>query len=172
MDRETFWSHIDDARFLASCDVEDQADLLEAKLSRLTPEEITAFERVFRDHDRAAYRWDIRAAAHILNGGCDEECFRFFRWYVIGLGREVYDAALRDPDSLAFLAELSIHQFAYDAEALGYAAAEAYESVTRGGTLPEVGPHFPDEPDGERWDEEEPHRVVPRIAAAVGWIES
>jgi hypothetical protein len=168
---ERFWSYIDDARFLAEGDLEDAADLLEAKLSLQEPAEILAFARLFREADLAVYRWDMWAAAHILNGGCDERCFEFFRWYLIGLGRETYERAVRDPDSLAFLAELSTYQFAFDAETLGYAAAEAYESVT-GHVMPPLAPPMPDVPLGEPWDEEQPHRVVPQIAAAVGWIES
>jgi hypothetical protein len=171
MDAERFWTYIEDSRFLAEGDLEDTADLLEAKLSLCQPAEILAFARRFREVDHAAYRWDMWAAAHILNGGCDERCFRFFRWYVIGLGRDTFERALHDPDTLAFLGRLSHYQFAYDAETLGYAAAEAYESAT-GRELPPLGPPLPDAPAGEPWDEEEPHRVVPRIAAAVGWIEN
>jgi Protein of unknown function (DUF4240) len=171
MHADRFWRYIEDARFLADGDLEDAADLLGAKLSLQPPAEILAFARAFRQADLALYRWDMWAAAHILNGGCDATCFEFFRWYVVGLGRERYERAYRDPDSLAFLSELSTYQFAYDAETLGYAAAEAYESVT-GRELPPLGPPTPAEPAGEPWDEEEPHRVVPQIAAAVGWIES
>ena len=75
MDADRFWSYIEDARFLAEGDLEDAADLLGAKLSLQEPAEILAFARSFREADRAAYRWDLWAAAHLLNGGCDEQCF-------------------------------------------------------------------------------------------------
>jgi hypothetical protein len=171
MDADTFWSYIDDARHLADGDVEDQADLLEARLALLDADEILAFARLWRLADQRAYSWGMWAAAHILNGGCDDECFEYFRWYVIGLGREVYDRAVGDPDSLVFLSTLSTYQFAYDAAGLGHAAADAYESVTDA-DMPDVAPRMPEVPAGEAWDEEEPHHVVPQIADAVGWIES
>jgi hypothetical protein len=37
----------------------------------------------------------------VIEDGCSEDCFRDFRSYLISLGREAYEAALRDPDSLA-----------------------------------------------------------------------
>ena len=170
MGDDRFWSTLDDALSLGLGDMEDTADMLEAILSRRPPSEIAGFATTFRRHERRAYRWDLWAAGHILNGGCDEECFRFFRWYLIGLGRERFEAALHDPDSLTFLADQRFHQFAYDGESLGYAAAEAYEK-TAGTRLPDL-PALPRAPDGRPWDDAQLHLILPAVAAAVGWIES
>ena len=168
----TFWSLIDDTRFVSDGDPNRHASVLAKRLEKLSPDEIVEFERMWREYDAQAYRWQLWAAAYLLNGGCDDRCFEVFRSYVIGLGEQTYRAALDDADSLVFLADRGPgHQFAYDAEALAYAAMDAYEAKT-GEEMPDVGPDLPDEPMGEEWDEATPEVATPRIAAAVGWLEA
>jgi hypothetical protein len=171
MDRSRVWAFIDDTRTVSDDCPARHAKSLSARLERLDPDEIVEFAEHWRELDVAAYRWELWAAAYLLNGGCDDVCFEHFRSYVIGLGEEVYTRALDDPDSLVFLACGPARQFAHDAAALGAAAEEAYERAT-GCELPEVGPELPEEPAGEEWDEERPELVTPRIAAAVGWLEA
>ena len=171
MDHAKFWALIDDTRTVSDGSPETHASVLAGRLRRLEPSEIVEFERLWREFDVAAYSWELWAAAYLLNGGCDDVCFEHFRSYVIGLGEAVYSAALDDPDTLVFLAKGPGHQFAHDAEALGYAASDAYEAVT-GEELPDVGPELPDLPSGVEWDEETPEVAAPRIAAAVGWLEA
>ena len=173
MDPTTFWALIDDTRTVGEGDPERHAEVLRCRLERMSAEEILAFERLWRGYDARAYRWELWAAAYLLNGGCDDRCFEHFRSYVIGLGQRVYEDALADADSLVFLAQggPAAHQFAHDAEALGYAAADAYLAVA-GHDVPDIGPELPVEPAGREWDEERPQDAAPRIAAAVGWLEA
>jgi hypothetical protein len=171
VDPTTFWALIDDTRTVSDGDPKRHASALSKRLEKLAPEEILAFEELWRTYDAHAYRWDLWAAAYLLNGGCDDRCFEHFRFYVIGLGEAVYRAAVEDADSLVFLARGPSHQFAHDAEELGYAAADAYERVT-GKEIPLVGPDMPEMPAGEEWPEETPEVATPRIAAAVGWLEA
>ncbi|TYB52801.1 DUF4240 domain-containing protein, partial [Nonomuraea sp. PA05] len=49
----------------------------------------------------AAHRADLWGAAYLINGGCSDDGFEYFRCWLVGQGREVYEAALDDPDSLA-----------------------------------------------------------------------
>jgi Protein of unknown function (DUF4240) len=42
----------------------------------------------------------------VIEANCSEDCFFAFRGWLIGRGRQVYEAALADPDSLADCAEL------------------------------------------------------------------
>jgi hypothetical protein len=168
----TFWALIDDTRTVGEGDLHRHAEVLRCRLARMTAEEILAFERRWREYDARAYRWDLWAAAYLLNGGCDDRCFEHFRSYIIGLGQRVYEDALADVDSLVFLAEGGpAHQFAYDAEPLAFAAADAYLAIT-GSDIPDIVPQLPVEPAGREWDEERPQDAAPRIAAAVGWLEA
>jgi len=170
VDSATFWALIDDTRTVSDGDPATHAAVLARSLQRFEPYDIVDFERRWRELDVQAYTWELWAAAYLLNGGCDDRCFEHFRSYVIALGESVYRDAVRDPDSLVFLARGPRHQFAHDAEPLLDVAARAYEAVTAH-ELPEVGPDLPDLPAGEEWDEETPEVAAPRIAATVGWLD-
>lgn len=41
------------------------------------------------------------AAAYVINGGCSDDGFEYFRGWLITQGREVFQQALSDADSLA-----------------------------------------------------------------------
>ena len=42
-----------------------------------------------------------RAADILMNGRCSTDSFHYFQMWLVGLGREAYNAAIADPDSLA-----------------------------------------------------------------------
>ncbi len=68
--------------------------------------------------------WDL---AFVMNLGCGDDSFMDFRAWLIGQGRNVYQRALVDPESLVDLVGLRDETFA---EALLYVAQYAYESKT------------------------------------------
>jgi hypothetical protein len=160
MDAATFWQLIEDSRENAGGDADTQAEELTDLLADLAPDEILAFDRYFRELLAAAYRWDLWAAASIINGGCSDDGFEYFRCWLISQGERVYREALEDPESLAGRAEPD----ATDAESMLYAAADAYK-VETGRDLP---PHEagPGEPAGTRWQEHELELRFPRLSAA------
>lgn len=148
MDETEFWALIESSRAKAKKDPERQMEALQTKLEKLPAAEIVAFDRIFGTVHAAAYRWDLWAAAYIIEGGCSDDGFMDFRSGLIALGRDTYDAALADPESLA---RLSVDT-EFSLEEMAYVAASAYEAVT-GQALPERGLLQPEEPAGERWDE-------------------
>lgn len=48
-----------------------------------------------------ANTWKLWGAAYILNGGCSEDSFLYFRLWLIAQGRDVFTKAVADPESLA-----------------------------------------------------------------------
>src|SRR5690606_18722773 len=71
-------------------------------LVQLPPEEIAAFENAFEDFRTLADREDIAAAATLIEHGLlGDESFEDFRAGLVALGRQAYEAALDNPDSLA-----------------------------------------------------------------------
>jgi hypothetical protein len=163
MDETDFWQLIDDAREAADGDPVDHADLLVERLSQLTPDEVVDFARLFEARFRRAYRWDLWGAAHLMLRGADDDAFDYFRCWLIGQGREVFEGALNDPDDLAELVPGFDEEQDGDSEELGYAADEAYEQLT-GLPLPELGlPREPNEPEGTYLDFEDSAQMAERF---------
>ena len=51
-----------------------------------------------------SYRTPLWAAAYVINGGCSDDGFDYFRGWLIVQGRQVFERAVADPDALADLA--------------------------------------------------------------------
>jgi hypothetical protein len=102
MPAETFWRIIARAAEQAH-DPDAQVNALRTALRELTVEEIIAFEVAFRSYLNKAYSWDLWGAAYVIHGGCSDDGFEYFRRWLVSRGRDIYEAALADPDSLAQL---------------------------------------------------------------------
>ncbi|WP_228992977.1 DUF4240 domain-containing protein [Streptomyces sp. DH8] len=163
MDETEFWEIIDSTREAAEGDPEDHADLLVERLTQLDPESVLDFARHFEARYNRAYRWDLWGAAAVLLGGASDDAFDWFRCWLIGQGREVFEGALHDPDDLAELLEEFDEEVDGDGEELGYAADEAYEQLT-GVVAPELGlAPQPAEPLGAPVDFEDEEALAARF---------
>ncbi|MFF9566091.1 DUF4240 domain-containing protein [Streptomyces sp. NPDC014685] len=165
MDETEFWEIVDSTREAAEGDPEDQADLLVERLVRLDPEAVLDFARHFEARYDRAHRWDLWGAAAVLLDGAGEDAFDWFRCWLIGQGREVFEGALHAPDSLAELLDDFDEELDGDGEDLGYAADEAYEQLT-GAVTPDLGlpPRAP-EPEGTPIDLEDDAALAKRFPA-------
>ncbi|MEV6589300.1 DUF4240 domain-containing protein [Streptomyces acidicola] len=148
MDETEFWELVDTTREAAEGDPEDQADLLVERLVQLDPDAVLDFARHFESRYNRAYQWDVWGAAWVLLDGAGDDVFDFFRCWLIGQGREIFEGAVHDPDSLADLLDDFDDEVDGDGEELGYAADEAYEQLT-GTVAPDLGlAPAPPEPEG------------------------
>lgn len=155
---DQFWRIIERAKDKTD-DSEQQVELILEALKLLTPEEIVEFDRLYDQFRFEAYRWDLWGAAYIMNGGCSDDAFEYFRGWLISRGRAVYENALADPDSLA--EEFDPDRDNYELESLLYAPQRAYEETT-GRSMPERERVFP-ELVGQRWDESDLDAMLPRL---------
>jgi hypothetical protein len=152
MEESEFWELVDAAREAAEGDPEEQADLLVERLLELDPETVLDFARHFESRYNRGYTWDLWGAAWVLLDGVSDDAFDFFRCWLIGQGREVYEGAVHQPDSLADLLDDFDEEIDGDGEELGYAADEAYEQLT-GTVAPDLGiPAAAAEPEGTPLD--------------------
>ncbi|MFG2641464.1 DUF4240 domain-containing protein [Streptomyces sp. NPDC048370] len=152
MDETEFWEIIDSTREAAEGDPEEHADLLVERLLQLDPDSVLDFARHFEARYNRAYRWDLWGAAAVLLEGASDDAFDYFRCWLIGQGREVFEGAVHDPDALAELLEDFDEEIDGDGEELGFAADEAYEQLT-GAEAPDLGiPPQPAEPEGTAFD--------------------
>ena len=91
-----FWEVIAQSRSTGKKCTESARDLL-AILSKMPSAEIEAVARFQEDLMRTSYRWDLWGAAFVINGGCSDDGFDYFRGWLMLQGRDVWEAALGDP---------------------------------------------------------------------------
>lgn len=164
MEWKQFWKVIE-AGYRA--DGPDHFEALKAELDRLTWVEVIAFQVRLDEAMAAANRLDLWGAATLIQGGCSDDGFRDFRAWLVGRGRHPYEAALKDPDSLADVLDGDpVDGFGLDA-----AAVRVYEAKTGMSNFYDLLDRAerdapPPPPEGDDWDfedEAELRRRFPRL---------
>ncbi len=159
MDNATFWKVIENAK-MASPNTGYRPKALRAVLEELSPDEIQSFQEVYIAQVYEAYTWPLWGAAYVMNGGCSDDCFDYFRDWLISEGQSVYEAALRNPETLADLPRID----EVELEEFRYVADEAYESKA-GRAMEPTYPPFPGDPAGDSWDEDTVDKLFPKLAS-------
>ena len=159
LDDARFWTFIAAARDAAGDDVDDRVNGLEQVLLTQHPEDVAAFQDKYDELLARAYRWDLWGAAYLINGGCSDDGFRYFRDWLISEGEAVYEDALADPDSLADIEQ----DEEFELESFGVVAAEVYEQM-RDAPLPRGSSAEPASPAGQEWREDDLPALFPRLA--------
>src|SRR5438876_12097322 len=98
---EQFWNIVEKAHYLSNGDMERKCELLELELRKLELDEVRSVHDHFNECFDQAYSWELWAAAHIIGGGCSDDKFSDFRSTLISMGRQTYERAVVDPQSLA-----------------------------------------------------------------------
>lgn len=161
MDEAAFWQLMADTRADSGNDTGRQSELLEERLRGLPAQQIVGFARIRHRLDQRAYTWGIWGAAYVIDDGCSDDCFRDFRAYLISLGRGPYEAALRNPDSLAPIVQDAEEGNWEDADNV---APDAYESAA-GEDIPTDDSDLSGNLRGEPWDDEAQGALVQRYPA-------
>lgn len=164
MDKELFWKIIETSKSKSQGDYEKQQEELKKLLLQLTPDEIIEFDNRFQSLKGQIYDWDFWAAAYIIRGGCSDDCFSDFRGWLIGQGKEIFEKAIEDIETLSELDDTNDG----DWEGLSYVPLEAYELKT-GKPMP-GGLSHDFELSGKRWEEDK--RILelryPKLMAKFG----
>jgi len=162
MKKADFWKHIELSK---RSDPEEHEERLVKRLSKLSPTDILRFGKWWNSVRDSAYTWKLWGAAYLINGGCSDDGFVYFRDWLILKGEAVYTAALKDPDTLS-----KVRVEPDDAEWECYPAIDAYCEATGTGDNDQFyeayeeafGTHYgpaSDEPNvmpkGKRWDFED-----------------
>ncbi|MGW8885872.1 DUF4240 domain-containing protein [Streptomyces sp. NPDC055749] len=100
---EQFWNLMEQARGRAgdSADADDIAKQATVLLAAHEPQEILAAQQVLWDLMAASYQAPLWAAAYLINGGCSDDGFEYFRGWLIAQGRTVFEQVTADADRLA-----------------------------------------------------------------------
>lgn len=191
MDIDAFWLLLEES-LLHSPSRSRRETFLVARLSAHSTDDIVQFQAHLDRTCADAYTWDLWGAAmRIFGGRCSDDGFEYFRLWLVGRGRDVFERAVSEPDSLAALPEIQRlgdrHPRTWDDdeewpewESLDYVASRAFPSTTGDEDDREDAFHeavearhgttaFARDPAGERWDarEEAVARIkVPRLTTA------
>lgn len=160
MDKAQFWTLIEESREGIS-DCEEQSEKLTNLLAALPPQEIVGFAQQLHERLTEAYRWDLWGAAYLINGGCSDDGFEYFRGWVISQGQEFYESVLANPERAADKINNDADYF--ECEDILYASLQAYEKVT-GREMPHLDLKYPDEPEGDPWTEEDLDELYPSLS--------
>lgn len=160
MNRDEFWTLIEGA---GSGDApEMHAEQVLSELVERPEQDMIAFHEHLNSVLAEGYSWPLWGAAYLINGGCSDDGFEYFRGWLLLQGRAAYEGATVDPDSLADAPNVDED---VECESILYVAKQAYEQAL-GGELPESPYYLPDL--GAGWDfddDEEMERRYPKLFA-------
>lgn len=177
MDRDEFWGIVERARAEAGDTVpaegaEAAAERVTARLTELGPAAAIAFQQVYEALQAESYLNRLWAAAYLLQGGCSDDGFDYFRGWLVAQGRAVWERSVADPDSLADLA-IDPDDDMIECEDMLGAAGRAHAAATGDdeafwAELKAAGPNPPNSDLGEDFDFDDPAEMrarLPRLAA-------
>lgn len=164
MDTENdFWTLIETSRASTQ---EEQESRIEQLLGGLAPQDLPRFQAFLDNAMQRSYRWDLWAAAYVILGGCSDDSFDYFRYWLIAQGREIFDAAVAHPDSLVAVLSIEDDDPCLEFESLGSLAISAWEgkSLFPWENAYEWQPGST-QPAGAPWEEDDLPMLVPRLWA-------
>jgi hypothetical protein len=163
---DQFWDIIEESRIGIS-DSDQQADKLVEILKQFPPKGSLKFREILAVKLHESYSWDVWGVAYIVNTGCSDDGFEYFRCWLIGQGKAVFEKALRDAESIT---EITDPEQEYYNEQLLYAPMYAYEALTGQEMPPFEGWYwYGGEPKGEPWEVDDLPRRFPRACEKYGW---
>lgn len=160
MNQQQFWQIIDESRPSRDTHPEKCQPRLIELLSALDSDEIIEWNHIFDQLAKDAYTCDQIAACILINGGAGDDGFYYYRCWLIGMGQEVYENALANPDSLAGVVSGN-----HEAEAEIYGAAHRAWMFVTGNpdTAPYPARDEEAELKGEDWDIDDKAEVTRRM---------
>ena len=127
MDEEQFWAIVQTAVDEAGDDEAEYLDVVKRELSKLSLKEMIGFrlrtDKLLYD----SYTSEMWCAGYLMNGGCSDDGFEYFRLWVISRGRKVYEAAMANPDNLIDYIDDDAEMDFFEFELFWYVALEAFE---------------------------------------------
>ncbi|OLS41112.1 DUF4240 domain-containing protein [Bacillus sp. MRMR6] len=130
MNEELFWELLELCKQNENSFDEQQQWLVE-QLTKKTIKDLVVFDFIFSQQFRKSFTSDLWAASFIATGVSTDECFDGFRAWMITLGKEAYEAAIKDPETLLpYLEELREQGEQPQQEEILDVASLAYEEKT------------------------------------------
>lgn len=170
MDIAHFWAIMDKVAIVGG-ESGQQVATLRGLLEPLPATEVKGFCDQFEHALHVAYSWDLWGAAFVIHGGCSDDGFEYFRRWLVTLGRERFETAVKNADSLADVPATAAVDGVFEFEEILYAAVEVAEA--KGGMDPRGNREADDAavgPQGNPFSEEPAQLAVryPRLWTKYG----
>ena len=127
LDETIFWNIVDSS-VKNTKNQDAQGRFLVKEIEKLTPKQMIGFrlrtDKLLYD----TYNSEMWCAGYIMNGGCSDDGFEYFRNWIISRGKDTYYKAKENPDSL--VSEFVEGEEYYDFESFWYVALTAFENKT------------------------------------------
>ena len=158
MDENTVWD------LIAECgptkvSLADRCEKLKQILKAFKPASIAKFNKLMFEIMGRANRFDVFAVATIILGSASEDAFNSFRAWLVFHGRETFELALSDPESIGKLAKVGDD---CDGDELLEAVDDAYLEV-KGEELPDSAFGKNKKLQGEKWQEKDLVKLYPAL---------
>jgi len=88
---ERFWEVIENS---------NKGKKLEEELRKLSADEIFGYRYWWDYYQRQSYKQELWAVAYVVMGGCSDDGFDYFRFWLITRGKKVFMDAMENADSL------------------------------------------------------------------------
>ncbi len=162
MTENEFWDFIADARAKAGHDLDALEKQLNVQAEALSNDDLIALDGWIWFFLRKSYLTRLWAAAYLINGGCSDDGFDYFRGWLVAQGKSVFFAALENPDSLAdYLPQIADWQPNDELEFEDMLSVASGVFKSRTGDYPPSAPNEPRPPNeddaefGKLWQEDD-----------------
>lgn len=127
LDETRYWDIVDRS-VKNTNNQEEQRLFLIQEIEKLTPKEMIGFWLRTDYLLYNTYTSNFWCAGYIMNGGCSDDGFEYFRNWVISRGKAVYTKAVENPDNLVSSIDKNLE--AHEFEFFWYVALDAFKNVT------------------------------------------
>lgn len=162
-DEDWFWEAIAQSKIgMSKGDYEYQTQNLTELLKTFSPKDIVKFDGVFNYLLLKSYQWKLWGAIYIVESGCADDSFNYFRSWLISNGKQVFYDVLSNPENLIKYIDPDVD---CSLEEIAYCANDAYEEVTGKELLDHMDGFSPifHEPSGKEWREVDLPKMFPQL---------
>lgn len=130
LNEDVYWELIENS-LKNTNNQEKQEKFLIKELKKLSLKDIIGFRLRTDKLLFETYNSEMWCAGYIINGGCSDDAFEYFRTWVISRGKDVYYKAKENPDSLISQKDSCKDLDYIEFELFWYVAVEAFNQITK-----------------------------------------
>ena len=160
MDESKFWGIVQRAHDESGGDMDEKCEAVKTSIASLSKEDAIVFSHLFDEMMDKAYSWPLWAAAYIINGGCSDDSFSDFCASLISRGRQSFESAIANPESLV---DEESDEDTLFYEGYQYAVNDGVEASA--GFVPDRNKPHAENPSGKEWEEDKVYEQFPKLSA-------